>query len=293
MIGKGTGQPGLGAESHGRESPATTGRKQEGRELQGQQENGVKSQGTSSTRQGRGHGLGKGAPLLLPPLRRGPARPRGRCRSRSTRRLRLLPAAGERPSWVPAGPQEALPKPRSHGRRVGTRRSQAAGTGTAFPRSPARLRLCPPSLAVRQHPGTEGTGIAALRSPPGPRGRVLLRPRSPHPAQLLVPCQPLQQTLVQEPRVVFPPPSSSTLIYFPHYVKRIQMKPFLKRLPRSPKARVGRAASSRPARCCQTPWHRRDRNGGDFFLLFSTRFAGCPQHISPSGCCHPVTCPHQ
>lgn len=29
MIGKGTGQPGLDVESHGRNSPATTGRKQE------------------------------------------------------------------------------------------------------------------------------------------------------------------------------------------------------------------------------------------------------------------------
>lgn len=38
MIGKGTGQPGLDAESHGRNSPATTVRKQEGRELQGQRE---------------------------------------------------------------------------------------------------------------------------------------------------------------------------------------------------------------------------------------------------------------
>ena len=38
LIGKGTGQPGLDAESHGRNSPATTVRKQEGRELQGQQE---------------------------------------------------------------------------------------------------------------------------------------------------------------------------------------------------------------------------------------------------------------
>lgn len=38
MIGKGTGQPGLDAESHGRNSPATTVRKQEGRALQGQQE---------------------------------------------------------------------------------------------------------------------------------------------------------------------------------------------------------------------------------------------------------------
>lgn len=32
------GQPGLDAESHGRNSPATTVRKQEGRELQGQRE---------------------------------------------------------------------------------------------------------------------------------------------------------------------------------------------------------------------------------------------------------------
>lgn len=38
LIGKGTGQPRLDAESHGRNSPATTVRKQEGRELQGQQD---------------------------------------------------------------------------------------------------------------------------------------------------------------------------------------------------------------------------------------------------------------
>lgn len=146
-MAKAAGQPGLGAESHGRESPATTGRKQQGGELWGQQDNGVTARGGGLRAPGRGWGL-LSPSLLLCGVGAGPGRPTG-----------------------------AFPKPRRHGRRVGTRLSQAAGAGTAFPRSPAPLRLCPPSLAHRQHPKAQGTGIAAPHSPPGGAGPQTSSPR--------------------------------------------------------------------------------------------------------------------
>lgn len=66
LIGKGTGQPRLDAESHGRNSPATTVRKQEGRELQGQQDSRSKITSKLKTEGRAGHRLEKQAPLSHP-----------------------------------------------------------------------------------------------------------------------------------------------------------------------------------------------------------------------------------
>lgn len=72
------------------------------------------------------------------------------------------------PSQAPAGPQEVFPNPYSHCRHVGTRSSQAAEAGTAFPRSPAQQQLCP----LSQHqPRARNMGTATFTqylSPPGP-----------------------------------------------------------------------------------------------------------------------------
>jgi len=68
VTGKGTGQPGLDAESHGRNSPATTVKKQEGRELQGQQERRSKNTQVNSKQKGVqtiDWGKGSSLPSLL------------------------------------------------------------------------------------------------------------------------------------------------------------------------------------------------------------------------------------
>lgn len=85
----------------------------------------------------------------------------------------------------PGSPTGAFPKPRRHGRRVGTRPSQAAGAGTAFPRSAAPLRLCPPSLPRRQAapPGRgDGYGYRSPLQPPGPEGTGTVPPVPPRGA---------------------------------------------------------------------------------------------------------------
>lgn len=170
MIGKGTGQPRLDAESHGRNSPATTVRKQEGRELQGQQEKRSKNHTSELKTEGRtGNRLGKQAPLSHPHFSEGwnsvcrgpvgwqtchcshssppasPTVPHQRGDSRGGEEGQgLSPPPPAQPSRVPASPPEVFPNPCSHGRHVGTRSSQAAVREAAFPRSPASALPTPP-----------------------------------------------------------------------------------------------------------------------------------------------------
>lgn len=72
-------------------------------------------------------------------------------------------------SRVPAGPPEVFPNPSSHGRHVGTRSSQAAGTEAAFPRSPASALPTPPVPAPRH----------GCSSDLGPRAQAVLSLQSP------------------------------------------------------------------------------------------------------------------
>lgn len=224
MIGKGTGQPGLDAESHGRNSPATTVRKQEGRELQGQQErrSNNKSHRRSQNRwQGRQQTGEPGSSLPASLSEGGSSVWRGgKCRYSPSSPPASPPAPHQRGNVSagsgkgsalrpPAGPRQArgVPKPEQSRRRVGTCSHHTAGTETAFPRSPA------PAL-----PTPSATALVRPRRAPNPR----IEPRPSCPSLL---------------RCWFRGAQSRAFVFlfvcFPQYLKRTQTKPFLKCLPHS------------------------------------------------------------
>lgn len=173
MIGKGTGQPGLDAENHGRNSPATTVRKQEGRELQGQREQ-VKITHENPKREAGRAQNGKWAPLSHPLPSEGwlwkgrwggkhsPApttvpqlhgdSSTSRCSHRQEKRQRRRGAARAQPSTPPAQPGRVPASPRG------------------FPKAVQSWQACGDSLEPgRQHrgcfPTVSSTGSA--HSTPG------------------------------------------------------------------------------------------------------------------------------
>lgn len=103
-------------------------------------------------------------------------------------------------SRVPASPPEVFPNPCSHGRRVGTRSSQAAGIDTAFPRSPASALPTPPAPPPRRgcngDPGPRGQAVSPLHRAPSHPPPTALR----SPAALLRQSQPAADAGSEEPR---------------------------------------------------------------------------------------------
>lgn len=175
MIGKGTEQPGLDAESHGRNSPATTARKQEGRELRGQQErrskitpanpkqeagqvtgrgNRLHSHTPSSLRDGATSGGGRwgastteggGANTALipqqPPSISNCPPPTGN----STEEWQGLSPRLPQAAWPsPGKPAGGFPKPEQSWQACEDSFEPGSHTETAFPRSPASALPTPP-----------------------------------------------------------------------------------------------------------------------------------------------------
>lgn len=139
----------------------------------------------------------------------------------------LSPPPPAQPSRVPASPPEVFPNACSHGRHVGTRSSQAAVREAAFPRSPASALPTPPVPPPRC--GCKGDRGPTAQSPVTSTSHSPMLPGSPAPP------------LPAYRRCWFRGAQSRAFcffffIHFPHYLKCIQMKPFLKRLPHSQQA---------------------------------------------------------